>query len=228
MFRYAIDAINNQQADADGAAAADGDAPPGVRLRLRAQPVELPFGDEFLASKRLCRMLRTGLSAVFGPTTASSAQHAQNVCDAKELPYVDFRGDAETRPPVVSMWPHPDALAPAFVELVRAWQWTSFTVLYETGPFLPAVAPLLELYDPKEYTITVRRFETGLAENNYRSVLRRVRLAEDVHILLVCSVDVLPEVLKQAQQVRAGTIIIVAVRGSMIRTQRAFTMFDWL
>lgn len=57
------------------------------------------------------------------------------------------------------------------------------------------------MYDPKEYTVTVRRINSGLTDNNYRSVLRRVRLSTDVHIVLECSVDTLAEVLKQAQQV---------------------------
>lgn len=57
------------------------------------------------------------------------------------------------------------------------------------------------MYDPKEYTVTVRRINSGLTDNNYRSVLRRVRLSDDVHIVLECSVDTLAEVLKQAQQV---------------------------
>lgn len=66
---------------------------------------------------------------------------------------------------------------------------------------MPRSAALLKLYDSKEYTVTVRRINSGLTDNNYRSVLRRVRLSEDRHIVLECSVDTLPEVLKQAQQV---------------------------
>lgn len=37
--------------------------------------------------------------------------------------------------------------------------------------------------------------------HNYRPVLRRVKLSEDIHIVIDCSVAILPEVLKQAQQV---------------------------
>lgn len=68
------------------------------------------------------------------------------------------------------------------------------------APYLPRMSELLKLYDPKEYTVTIRRIDLGLA-NNYRSVLRRVKLSEDVHIVLDCSIEALPEVLKQAQQV---------------------------
>lgn len=57
------------------------------------------------------------------------------------------------------------------------------------------------MYDPKDHTVTVRRISANQSDNNYRSVLRRVRESSDVHIVLECSVDTLPEVLKQALQV---------------------------
>lgn len=67
------------------------------------------------------------------------------------------------------------------------------------APWLSRVSELLKLYDPKEYTVTVRRINLGLANNNYRSVLRRVKLSGDLHIVLECSIDALPEVLKQVR-----------------------------
>lgn len=59
---------------------------------------------------------------------------------------------------------------------------------------------LLQLYDPKGYTVTVRQLDLGLSDN-YRPILRRVKLSEERHIIAHCSVDLLPELLKQAQQV---------------------------
>lgn len=37
----------------------------------------------------------------------------------------------------------------------------------------------------------------GLSNNNYRAVLSRVRKSEDIHIVLDCSIEALPEILKQ-------------------------------
>lgn len=67
--------------------------------------------------------------------------------------------------------------------------------------FMPGIANLLKMYDSKGYTITLRQLDLGLKSTNYRSVLRRVKLSEDKHIIIDCSIDILPEVLKQAQQV---------------------------
>lgn len=65
----------------------------------------------------------------------SVSVHSMNICDAKEIPFIDVRWDAETKPPVINMHPHPDVLATIFVDLIRAWNWKGFTILYESGKF---------------------------------------------------------------------------------------------
>lgn len=118
-----------------------------------------------------------------------------------EIPYVDFRSDVDTRPPVINMMPHPNVMASVFVDIIRAWNWKGFTILYETASWLPRVSEILKLYDSKGYTITVRRLNIGKPDNDYRSVLHRVRKSADQHILLECSIESLKEILTQAQQV---------------------------
>lgn len=64
---------------------------------------------------------------------------------------------------------------------------------------LPQVEFILKNY-PDGHTITVRQLDITSNEN-YRPQLRRVKLSEDKNIILCCSIDALPEILKQAQQV---------------------------
>lgn len=56
-----------------------------------------------------------------------------NICDVKEIPYIDVKWDADTKPPVINMHPHPDAVAQIFVDLIKAWDWKGFTIIYESG-----------------------------------------------------------------------------------------------
>ncbi|KAG4072066.1 hypothetical protein HA402_015565 [Bradysia odoriphaga] len=146
-------------------------------------------------------MLKAGISAIFGPSTPSSSAHSMNICDVKEIPYIDVKFDADTSPPVINMHPHPDAVAQIFVDMIKAWNWEGFTIVYESAAWLPKVAELLNLYEPKSHAITVRRINVALDDQNYRPVLRRVKLSGDTNIVLDCSIDTLPELLKQAQQV---------------------------
>lgn len=59
---------------------------------------------------------------------------------------------------------------------------------------------LLKRYDSEGYTVTVRQLDVTSNEN-YRPQLRRVKLSEDKNIIISCSIESLPEILKQAQQV---------------------------
>lgn len=89
------------------------------------------------------------------------------------------------------------------------------------APWLPRVADLLQLYGPKEYTVTVRRLIAGLTDNNFRAVLRRVKLSEDLHIIVVCSTESLPEVLKQVRRFVMGSLsfyLIVVSAGPASRS----------
>lgn len=141
------------------------------------------------------------MSAIFGPEDVSSAIHAANICDTKDIPYIDTRYDAFSMMPVVNMYPAAASLAKMITDLVIAAEWKSFTILYEQPIWLPRVAELLQLYDPKGYTITIRRIDLGLPVKNYRAMLRRVKMSSDHCIIIECSAESLVEVLKQAQQI---------------------------
>lgn len=115
-----------------------------------------------------------------------------------EIPYIDTRYDIYSTIPIISMYADPSALAQVIKDLVEAAQWQSFTILYETPEWLPHLSNLLELYDPKGDTVTVKRIDVGLPnEKNYRSVLRAVKQSSDNCIIIECSIENLGEVLKQ-------------------------------
>lgn len=66
---------------------------------------------------------------------------------------------------------------------------------------MPGLIDLLKLSNYQQGdAVTVRQLDVGQGQN-YRSILRRVKLSEDMNILIDCSIELLPEVLKQAQQV---------------------------
>lgn len=79
---------------------------------------------------------RGGVAVVFGPFSTLSARHAINICDYKEIPYIDTRWDVHTKPPVINMHPHPHVIADLVADLVKAWEWQGFTILYESGKSL--------------------------------------------------------------------------------------------
>lgn len=127
--------------------------------------------------------------------------HAADICDTKEIPYLDTHWDSESQMPIVNLYPNPSAMSQMLIDLVNSLEWTSFTILYESPEWLPRMSGLLAMHDFHGSTITVRRLDLKLSIPNYRSILRRVKLSAEECIIVECSIENLGEVLKQAQQV---------------------------
>ncbi|XP_055535887.1 glutamate receptor ionotropic, kainate 2-like isoform X2 [Wyeomyia smithii] len=186
-FQYAVEAVNNEKLSYSN-------------YRLEAHPVTVKFGDQFDVSKKLCKLMKTGVAAIFGPSSPRSAVHVHSICDEKEMPHIETRWNPHSQLPTLNIRPHPHIIARVFLDLVVAFEWQDFTIIYESGPWLPGMSELLKMYDPKGYTVTVRQLDLKL-NGNFRPVLRRVKLSEDKNIIFACSIESMPEVLKQAQQV---------------------------
>ncbi|XP_065364329.1 glutamate receptor ionotropic, kainate 2 isoform X2 [Calliphora vicina] len=170
-------------------------------LRLNGITIDIEPNNAFETSKKLCRILRQNLVAVFGPTTSMAAKHAMSLCDAKELPFIDTRWDFGAQLPTINLHPHPSQLAVVLKDLVTTLGWDGcFTIIYESGEYLSTVTELLQMYGTSGPAIVVRRYELDL-NGNYRNVLRRIKNSGDTSFVVVGSLATLPELFKQAQQV---------------------------
>lgn len=86
----------------------------------------------------------------------------------------------------------------AYVDLVRAWGWRSFTIIYETNEGLVRLQELLKAHGPSEFPITVRQLSDS---GDYRPLLKQIKNSAEAHIVLDCNTDKIYDVLKQAQQI---------------------------
>ena len=71
--------------------------------------------------------------AIFDPLESSISRHVQSICDAMDIPHVVTRWDFQVFKDGLSinMYPRPSVLAKAYVDLVKAWNWNKFVILYE-------------------------------------------------------------------------------------------------
>ncbi|XP_036138978.1 glutamate receptor ionotropic, kainate 2 isoform X3 [Monomorium pharaonis] len=186
-FRYAVEKIN-----------ANRDILP--KSRLSAQVEVIQPQDSFHASKRVCHLLRGGVAAIFGPQSAHTASHVQSICDTMEIPHLETRWDYRLRRQscLVNLYPHPTTLSKAYVDLVKAWGWKSFTIIYENNEGLVRLQELLKAHGPSEFPITVRQLSEG---SEYRPLLKQIKNSAESHIVLDCSTERIYDVLKQAQQI---------------------------
>ncbi|XP_031331870.1 glutamate receptor ionotropic, kainate 2-like [Photinus pyralis] len=148
----------------------------------------------------LCHLLRSGVAAIFGPQSAHTASHVQSICDTMEIPHLETRWDYRLRREscLVNLYPHPKTLSKAYVDLVRAWGWKSFTIIYESNEGLVRLQELLKAHGPYEFPITVRQLGEG---PDYRPLLKQIKNSAESHIVLDCSTEKIYDVLKQAQQI---------------------------
>ncbi|XP_066156099.1 glutamate receptor ionotropic, kainate 2 isoform X3 [Euwallacea fornicatus] len=186
-FRYAIEKINSDRAILP-------------RSKLQAQIEKIPPQDSFHASKKVCHLLRSGVAAIFGPQSPHTASHVQSICDTMEIPHLETRWDYRLRREscLVNLYPHPTTLSRAYVDLVKAWGWKSFTIIYENNEGLVRLQELLKAHGPYEFPITVRQLGEG---NDYRPLLKQIKNSAESHIVLDCSTPRIYDVLKQAQQI---------------------------
>ncbi|KAK7863959.1 hypothetical protein R5R35_000076 [Gryllus longicercus] len=166
---------------------------------------------QLLVSLEVCKLVSTGVWAVFGPQKSQGSSIVQSMCDTMDIPHVQTRFDAYQRRTdiLVNLFPHPSALGQVLVDIVIAFKWRSFTIIYEDDDGLTRVTPLLSVHqvmqeshkkpvNHKLYTITLRRLSE---DHDNRKLLREIKNSGDTDFIIDCNIRRLPEVLTQAQQV---------------------------
>jgi hypothetical protein len=66
----------------------------------------------------------------------------------------------------------------AYVDLVRAWGWRSFTIIYENNEGLVRLQELLKAHGPSEFPIAVRQLGEG---TDYRYVTPNCSIQSSVY-----------------------------------------------
>ena len=56
----------------------------------------------------VCKLLKLGITAVFGPQNPYTASHIQSVCDTMEIPHLETRWDSRMKREgcLVNLFPH--------------------------------------------------------------------------------------------------------------------------
>ncbi|KAF2898798.1 hypothetical protein ILUMI_07378 [Ignelater luminosus] len=150
-------------------------------------------------SQLLCSMFQDGIVGIIGSTSPYTSTHVKSICDVKDIPLLQTQWDILNKnDSLVNLYPHPTELIRCFVDLVKAWGWKSFTILYENDDSLYRITGLLKMYDTTGYTITLRQLQP---DGNQRKILLEMKHLGEKHYVIDCSLPLLEEVLKQAQQI---------------------------
>ncbi|XP_017001091.1 glutamate receptor ionotropic, kainate 2 [Drosophila takahashii] len=182
-FEHAISVVNSE-----------------LGVPLAGETELVAYGNSVQAFAQLCRLMQSGVGAVFGPAAKHTASHLLNACDSKDIPFVYPHLSWGSHPDGFNLHPSPEDIAHALYDIVNQFQWSRFIFCYESAEYLNILDHLMTLYGVKGPVIKVMRYDLNL-NGNYKSVLRRIRKSEDSRIVVVGSTEGVAELLRQAQQV---------------------------
>ncbi|XP_064627054.1 glutamate receptor ionotropic, kainate 2-like isoform X3 [Lineus longissimus] len=184
-FKYATDSINVRR-----------DILP--KTMLVAELAQVPTQDSFHAARKVCNMLRNGVATIFGPQSSLSAAHVQSICDSMEIPHIEAKWGFHSYKDYysINLFPHYSALSRAYKDLVKAFDWPSFTILYENNDGLIRLQGLLNNRSNKRLAITVRKLDPD--SGDFRPVLKEIRDRLETRIIVDCSTKLVKQILREA------------------------------
>ncbi|XP_031827369.1 glutamate receptor ionotropic, kainate 2 isoform X2 [Nomia melanderi] len=155
--------------------------------------------DPYEVSQKVCELMGTGVAGIFGPQNKVCSEHVQSMCDTMEMPHIYARWEpSQSRGKGINLYPHAETLSKVFDLFITEFEWKSFGILYENTDSLIRIHPMLERLDARKHAIFLYHLGPG---PNYRKAMREIKGAEVENYVIDCSIDILAEVLKQAQQV---------------------------
>ncbi|KAJ8944594.1 hypothetical protein NQ318_006008 [Aromia moschata] len=159
----------------------------------------IDYDNSYQAMTETCSLLENGVIGIFGPLSEENSNVIQSICDLKEIPHIEVRWD--DRPQngtIVSIYPYPDILTRTYINIIDSWKWTDFVILYENNESFQRVGELLKSFSPSKHRIVVRQL--GPMED-YRPMLKELWKSGATHFVVDCSIEILGDVLQQAQQI---------------------------
>lgn len=87
-------------------------------------------------SSKQCRKFMTfqnGVIGIVGPSSPESAVHVRSICDAKEIPLIETSIGSSKH--VVNLHPTSEDLGHVYLDMIYAWDWDGFTIIYQDAPW---------------------------------------------------------------------------------------------
>ncbi|KAI8791985.1 glutamate receptor ionotropic, kainate 2, partial [Biomphalaria glabrata] len=151
-----------------------------------------------------CRMSQTGIAAMFGPVSSLAAGHVQSICNAFEIPHLQWRWDARDNRDYfsINLYPHYLTLSKAYKDAIQHWGWDQFTILYENNDGLTRLQEVLKTSDEiKTPQITVRKLE-AISNSDYVSVLKDLKRRGEFRFIIDCDLRSITKILHAALKIK--------------------------
>lgn len=171
------------------------------KLEALVYPESLPK-HAFSAMKSFCSFLNHTAVGIFGAQTSSNLEIIENLSEKKRMPIILTRwiNNEPLGNMTLNFYPDPDLLIQAYMDIVAALQWESFTVIYTDSRSFLKISNFIKLvkdYDIPVYVENVNPYHTG----DFRLALRHLRESGQTNFVIDCPIRHLRKLLSQLQQV---------------------------
>ena len=189
VFRYAIEKVNENPSIL-----------PNVTLVPYVERVST--SDSLISEGKLCNLLYTGVACVLGPINEISSMHIRSIVDTLEIPHLEVHYDVlesiKTTGLTINVYPRPESLARATLDLLRILGWEDFAIVYDYNEQVILYSSLLQEARDKGWSVKLYQLSPL---NPFRDTWYQVQEDKKVNIILDAKIHNLAAALKQAQQV---------------------------
>ncbi|KAJ3640718.1 hypothetical protein Zmor_027262, partial [Zophobas morio] len=166
---------------------------------------ETPFrhnSGPFKAKLAACSLIEQQALVIFGPKHPDDINIVQSICDYKDIAHVINRwvyNPSEHRS-IINFYPHSSYLSEAYFAILKMSDWKSFTLFYEDNESLLRMGDVLNQAKDEGIVVVVKQLDE-VGDGIYRTTLKDALRSGEKNYVIDCSIEILEEVLRQAQQV---------------------------
>ena len=126
--------------------------------------------------------------------------HTRSICDALEIPHLQVHWDVEARSDALSinLYPRPEILAKAYIDVARGLGWEDFAIVYDHNEQVVLYKDVFAEARQKDWRVKLYQIKPG---NAFRDTFYKVKEDGKINIILDVKHYNLMEALKHAQQV---------------------------
>lgn len=172
---------------------------PNTKLVARIENVQR--ANSYASQNRACSILQHAPVAIFGPFDEVNSMQVQSICENFEIPHLGAKlvtDDSERTLLSLNLHPPLRVLSQVFQDLVVAWEWKKFAIVYSENQNVIHFSDFLARAASRGWEMKVFQL---LPDRSYREVLWQVKASKITNIILDVRLHQIEEVLQQAQQV---------------------------
>ncbi|CAH1104297.1 unnamed protein product [Psylliodes chrysocephalus] len=158
--------------------------------------------EPFTAYKGTCSFLKQSIVGVFGPQSTLNLDIVQSITDRKDIPHILTRwtNPSQIGLHTINFFPNPDRLADGFLDIVKALEWNSFTILYTDAENLLQINEFIRKAKDDGIIVYLENVDP-LYNGDFRPSLRNAGRSGQKNFVLDCPIWHLKILLTQLQQV---------------------------